>query len=425
MRPCSRRNRRRAACSPNRRPRSRLTYSERIEPRFAVISVTDADGKQVTAGSPARAADDEDAHRRAGAQLPQGWYLVWWRVISADGHPVRGAFTFAVGPSPGPPPQFVIPSLGESAATTSLVTSRWVLLLGMLAAIGLVAFRAVIARPLQVRGRQRARTARRHDRGRRRARRRARGGARLPRPRDGRVLAATLERPRPDRAARARLRLRPRLQRPLGGARAVRRRGRRRARARPARPRRGAAARRCSRLMGAGACAAAALVLPGSRGTPATTSPVGLMLALDWLHLAAASIWIGGLAGLLVLAAATRAGRRVARAGRRRPALLARGHGQRRRAARDGRSIASIVHLPTLGALWQTSYGLALIAKSVLLALALVLGARQQPALAPAARRRGGAARRGARRRRGAPAAPARAAARARCSPAPCSPPRS
>ena len=57
--------------------------------------------------------------------LPQGWYLVWWRVISADGHPVRGAFTFAVGPSPGPPPQFVIPSLGESSATPSLVGSRW------------------------------------------------------------------------------------------------------------------------------------------------------------------------------------------------------------------------------------------------------------------------------------------------------------
>ena len=30
--------------------------------------------------------------------VPQGWYLVFWRVISVDGHPVRGAFTFAVGP---------------------------------------------------------------------------------------------------------------------------------------------------------------------------------------------------------------------------------------------------------------------------------------------------------------------------------------
>ena len=39
--------------------------------------------------------------------LPEGWYLVYWRAISVDGHPVQGAFTFAVGPNPGPPPQFV------------------------------------------------------------------------------------------------------------------------------------------------------------------------------------------------------------------------------------------------------------------------------------------------------------------------------
>ena len=46
----------------------------------------------------------------------------------------------------------MIPSLGESAATPSLVGSRWALLLAMLASVGLLAFRAVIARPLQVAG---------------------------------------------------------------------------------------------------------------------------------------------------------------------------------------------------------------------------------------------------------------------------------
>ena len=43
-------------------------------------------------------------------QLPEGWYLVYWRAISVDGHPVQGAFTFAVGPNPGPAPQFVDPA---------------------------------------------------------------------------------------------------------------------------------------------------------------------------------------------------------------------------------------------------------------------------------------------------------------------------
>jgi copper transport protein len=144
-------------------------------------------------------------------------------------------------------------------------------------------------------------------------------------------------------------------------------------------------------IIGAGACAAAALTLPGLAGHPATTSPVGLMLALDWLHLAAASIWIGGLAGLLVLAATTEPGARVR--------VLAVVVPRFSRAAMGSVAvllatgiIASVVHLPTLGALWQTSYGLALIAKSTLLATALVLAAvnnlRSRPRLTAAAERR-------------------------------------
>jgi copper transport protein len=115
------------------------------------------------------------------------------------------------------------------------------------------------------------------------------------------------------------------------------------------------------------------------------------MLALDWAHLAAASIWIGGLLGLLVLAAASEAGSRVAALAAVVPrfsraaivsvaVLLATG------------IVASIVHLPTLDSLWETNYGLALIAKSVLLACALVLAAvnnlRSRPRLVAAAQRR-------------------------------------
>ncbi|HEX3687225.1 MAG TPA: copper resistance protein CopC, partial [Gaiellaceae bacterium] len=36
-------------------PEVRLTYSEPIEPRFAIVSVTDAAGRQVTNGQPASA----------------------------------------------------------------------------------------------------------------------------------------------------------------------------------------------------------------------------------------------------------------------------------------------------------------------------------------------------------------------------------
>ncbi|MGZ4389350.1 MAG: copper resistance CopC family protein, partial [Gaiellaceae bacterium] len=100
-----------------------LTYSEAVEPRFAIISVTDAAATQQTAGAIHRSASNPDELDVPLRHLREGWYLVVWRVISVDGHPVRGAFTFAVGPNPGPAPQFSIPSLSETAATPRLIVA--------------------------------------------------------------------------------------------------------------------------------------------------------------------------------------------------------------------------------------------------------------------------------------------------------------
>ena len=368
----------------------RLTFSEHIEPRFAVISVTDAAGKQQIAGSQARAADDPSTILVPLHPIPQGWYLVWWRVISADGHPVRGAFTFAVGPSPGPPPQFVIASLGESAAKTSLVGSRWVLLLAMMAAIGLLVFRAVIARPLQVAG------------GSERALRAVTSGAAIA------LALALVAAPVYLVLATAQFSLRPwsdvgaivplvrdasfgRAFSDLWGVLALLAVAAGAALALDVPGRRRRSGEAILAVLGAGVCAAAALALPGLAGHPSTTSPVGLMLILDWAHLAAGSIWIGGLAGLLVLAAATEPGRRVT--------VLASVVPRFSRAAMAAVAVllatgiaASIVHLPTLTSLWTTNYGKSLIAKSLLLSAALVLGAvnnlRSRPRLTAAATRR-------------------------------------
>src|SRR5439155_13408962 len=116
--------------------------------RFAIVSVTDASGTQVTSGPPQSAPGAPQTLVTPLRRVPEGWYLVFWRVISADGHPVRGAFTFAVGPSPGPPPQFRVPSLSETATTTQLLISRWVVFLSFMTALGLFVLRMVIARPV-------------------------------------------------------------------------------------------------------------------------------------------------------------------------------------------------------------------------------------------------------------------------------------
>src|SRR5438094_122709 len=125
-----------------------LTYSEAVEPRFAIVSVTNASGTQESAGPPRRSASNPKTLVVPLHRLAQGWYLVYWRAISVDGHPVRGAFTFAVGPNPGPAPQFPVPSTSETAATPRLITARGIAFVSLMAAIGLFILRIGIARPV-------------------------------------------------------------------------------------------------------------------------------------------------------------------------------------------------------------------------------------------------------------------------------------
>jgi copper transport protein len=360
-----------------------LTYSEAVEPRFAIVSVTNAAGHQQIAGSRHRSATDPKTLVVPLHRLVQGWYLVYWRVISVDGHPVRGAFTFAVGPNPGPAPHFPVPSISETAATPSLVTARAIVFLSIMAAIGLFILRIATARPV----------VRRVSETRLRAVSVAFGIA---------AAIALIATPVYIVMATAQFALRSSFD--LGNVLPLVRdsafgRGYLDLELtvalfvlaaalalwvdRPERPQRSIA--ELLSTMGALLAAAATLVVPGLSGHAAQTSPRGLSVALDWLHLAAGSIWVGGLIGLLVLWWSLPVARRVAGLMVCVPrfsntafvsvlALIGSGAG------------ASIIHLPTFSSLWQTSYGQALLVKLGLLGVALMLASvnllRTKPRLA-------------------------------------------
>ena len=126
-----------------------LTFDEAVEPRFAIISVTDENAHQETTAPVHRSPTNPDTLIvPLRPHLPEGWYLVYWRAISVDGHPVQGAFTFAIGPNPGPQAQFTIPKIAGTATTTRLLVARWVMFLGVMVALGLFVFRFLIARPV-------------------------------------------------------------------------------------------------------------------------------------------------------------------------------------------------------------------------------------------------------------------------------------
>jgi copper transport protein len=365
-----------------------LTYDEAVEPRFAIVSVTDKDGHQVTAGSPQRSPADPDTIVVPLHRIPEGWYLVYWRVISVDGHPVRGAFTFAVGPNQGPQPEFVIPSIAETAATPRLIAARSVAFLAVMCAIGLFVLRMAIARPV----------IRRVD------------GTNLRAVSTAFFVAAViglLAVPVYLDIATAEFSLRSAFDLgaivPLLHASAF---GRGyldlelcfalfvAAAAvalwldRPERPVRSVA--ELLATLGALVAALTVLVVPGAAGHAAQTAPRAVSLLLDWLHLVAGSVWVGGLVGLLVLWRSLPVARRVAGLVVAVPrfsntalvsvlVLLGTGIG------------ATVIHMPTLPALWETSYGKTILVKAALLAAAMLLAAvnlaRTKPRLAAARQR--------------------------------------
>ena len=363
-----------------------LTYSEAVEPRFAIVSVSDAAGRQLTAGPPRRSPANPDQLVTPIKRVSPGWYLVYWRVISVDGHPVRGAFTFAVGPNPGPPPQFVVPSISETAATPGLLVARWLVFLSVMSAIGLYVLRVLTARPLvhRLRGSSlRALTI---------ALWVSLGVALVATPvyvvvatakfalRSAFDLPAVVPLLRVSAFGRGYLDLELALALfGLAAALSI-------AIDRLDRPQRSIA--ELLALTGALLAAGACLVVPGAAGHAAQTSPRGLSLFFDWAHLLAGSIWVGGLVGLLVLWRSTAELLRVAALSFVVPRFS--------RVAFTsvmlliGSGIGSAVqHLPTLASLWQTSYGKALVVKIVLLLAAMLLAAanlsRTKPRLEAAA----------------------------------------
>ena len=74
-----------------------LQFSEHVEVSLGGIRVFDSGGKRVDHGTIGHPNGVGSQVAIALPKLKDGGYVVTWRVISADSHPVQGAFTFTVG----------------------------------------------------------------------------------------------------------------------------------------------------------------------------------------------------------------------------------------------------------------------------------------------------------------------------------------
>ena len=95
-------------------PRVTLTFSDAMTQKYAKVAVTAPDGESAASGEPQVSGKTVTLALEPTSRA--GRYTVGYRVVSADGHPVSGSYTFTVAatdsPSPSPP---VVASTGAAA----------------------------------------------------------------------------------------------------------------------------------------------------------------------------------------------------------------------------------------------------------------------------------------------------------------------
>ena len=125
-----------------------LNFNEEVGPIF--FKVLDKTGKEV--GKPGEIRPDgNNLHLPLGEALANGTYVLTYRVISADTHPVGTTFGFSVGE-----PMADMSQMSQSAAESStpwtyaVAANRWVLYATMLLAAGSALFMLLIPTPAGV-----------------------------------------------------------------------------------------------------------------------------------------------------------------------------------------------------------------------------------------------------------------------------------
>ncbi|MGW0334155.1 copper resistance CopC/CopD family protein [Streptomyces sp. NPDC003011] len=97
-----------------------LTFTESVGLLDDSFRVLGPGNRRLDLGGVRHAPDGSDTVRATlPPKLAQGTYVVAWRVVSADSHPVSGAFTFSVG-TPSPTPPAVDTGPAEDPATAAL-----------------------------------------------------------------------------------------------------------------------------------------------------------------------------------------------------------------------------------------------------------------------------------------------------------------
>ena len=126
-----------------------LTFGEHVEISLGAVRVYDANGRSLGVS----AARHPDGHsEKVTVDLPKlsdGTYVVAWRVVSADSHPVHAAFTFTVGNATSTVKPGLIANLlahdgGDSAIGALLAIARFLVFAGAAIGVGGLTFLTLV-----------------------------------------------------------------------------------------------------------------------------------------------------------------------------------------------------------------------------------------------------------------------------------------
>lgn len=127
-----------SAVLPESPPEIRIWFTEPLEPDFSQATLLDASGNAVPGAT--SAVDASDRHQLVVSlanPLPAGGYTVAWSNVSAaDGHTLQGYFGFRIGA--GPEGAADVTASGTGGNQTLLTISRWLAILGLAALIAIV-----------------------------------------------------------------------------------------------------------------------------------------------------------------------------------------------------------------------------------------------------------------------------------------------
>ncbi|MGN6377703.1 MAG: copper resistance CopC/CopD family protein [Gaiellales bacterium] len=365
-----------------------LKFDEPVQPVKGGTDVVTSAGRSVLGGPPHTAAGDgRELVIPLQSGLGDGDYTVRWRIVSTDGHLISGVLAFGVGLG-RPPPQA---STTESSSTDwPYLIARFAYFAGLVLLIGGAVFRVAVSAPAMARlpAQRRAMASLRESH-------RATqlltlaaalmlGGGWVALTRQGSEVAGVSFWQAFNHSG------------PVGSALQATRFGREFGRGIDiaaafvvAAAVAFAIARRWPRAAIAAAVPAALLgawtvVVPGLSGHAGDAGRGTLAVVVDAAHVAAASIWIGGLAQLVIVVPHMLRGLSGAELERTRSAIVRRfsliAIGCAAAIAVTGVSRA-LWEVSAVSQLWSTGYGRALAIKTVLFAAALTLGYRNRRAL--------------------------------------------